>query len=118
SSGLPPASGFWLAAEATFASISRSIFPYGRAASARSCAFRSRAAEIIFMALVICCVLRIERTRRRMSIRLGILLGLLFLDEAGLEFAQGRSHLPLQRVVQRLLFANGRKHSGMRILDK
>jgi hypothetical protein len=37
----------------------------------RSCARRSFYAATIFMALVICCVLRTERTRRRMSIKLG-----------------------------------------------
>src|SRR5437762_8730199 len=44
-----------------------SICAYGRAASARSCARRSRAAETIFMALVICRVLRTLRMRRRIS---------------------------------------------------
>ena len=43
------------------------IFAYGRAASARSCARRSFAAETIFMALVICRVFFTLRMRRRRS---------------------------------------------------
>ncbi len=62
-----------LAASATFASIwSQHGARRDAMARARSCALRSLAAEIIFMALVICCVFRTERTRRRMSIKLGI----------------------------------------------
>src|SRR3954453_5722085 len=38
----------------------------------RSCARRRRAAEIIFIALVICCVFFTLRIRRRMSIRLAM----------------------------------------------
>src|SRR5512132_768972 len=56
----------------TEAMTSRSSRAYGRDAMARSCARRRRAAEIIFMALVICCELLIERIRRRMSMRLAI----------------------------------------------
>src|SRR5690242_4718960 len=49
-----------------------SICAYGRAASARSCARRKRAAETIFMARVICRVLVTLRMRRRMSRMLAI----------------------------------------------
>src|SRR3990167_5774171 len=59
---------------ARLSSTSRSRPAYGRALKTRSCALRSRAAEIIFIALVICCVLRTERMRRRMSIKLAIYL--------------------------------------------
>src|SRR6185437_10198978 len=48
------------------------ICEYGRAASARSCARRSRAADTIFMARVICRVLVTLRIRRRMSSMLAI----------------------------------------------
>ena len=45
---------------------------YGRAANMASCARRSLAAETIFIAFVICCVLLTLRIRRRMSIRAGM----------------------------------------------
>src|SRR5262249_26502899 len=109
-SGCSPASGLWLAASATFASICRIMVAYGRAANARSWARRSFAAEIIFMALVICCVLRTERTRRRISIRLGIYLGAgscgFLLNEASLEFLEHGIQLALESVIKILLLAN------------
>ena len=77
------------AAAATFASIWRNRSSRRDAPRWRwSCARRSFAAETIFMALVICCVFLTERTRRRMSIRLGIYfaLRLVLLHEARLEF--------------------------------
>ena len=45
---------------------------YGRAATAASCARRSFAAETIFMALVICWVLRIELIRLRIALRVAM----------------------------------------------
>src|ERR1700722_6129152 len=97
------------AAEATSANRERRAAAYGREAITRSWARRSLAAETIFMALVICCVLRTERMRLRISMRLGMrglsgvsrfLLG----DEAFLEFLEHRVNLRAQRVVKRFLF--------------
>jgi hypothetical protein len=48
------------------------IYAYGRAAIARACALRRRAAETIFMALVICRVLFTLRMRRLRSSTLAI----------------------------------------------
>src|SRR5579859_7338830 len=86
----------------------------------RSCARRSFAAETIFIALVICCVLRTDRMRRRMSIRLGIgRRGLLLLGkEARLELLDRVLQLRAQRVVESLLLANLRPDSGMRVVDE
>src|SRR5215472_18420589 len=47
---------------------------YGRAASAASCARRSRAAATNFIARVICCVFFTERMRRRKSRSVGIVV--------------------------------------------
>src|SRR5579864_3243334 len=97
----------------------RMIGAYGRAASTRSCARRSLAAETIFMALVICCVFLTERIRRRMSIRLGMrryrgLLG----DEAGFKLHDHGDHFRPQCVVQSLLGPDFFKDAGVRILDE
>src|SRR6185503_14713909 len=61
--------------EAMLCSTSSILRAYGRAANIASCARRSLAADTIFIALVICCVLLTLRIRRRMSIRAGMLLG-------------------------------------------
>src|SRR5438270_8772332 len=85
----------------------------------RSCARRSFAAETIFMALVICCVLRTDRIRRRMSIRLGIAArGLLLLrGETLFELFHRAFQLAAQRVIQGFLFPNLRPDGGMGIID-
>src|ERR1051325_7291717 len=57
---------------ARFLSSSVMLSAYGRAAMAASCARRSFAAETIFMAFVICCVLRIEVIRLRIALRVAI----------------------------------------------
>jgi hypothetical protein len=52
--------------------ISRMPLAYGRSDTAVSCARRSRAAAINFIARVICCVFFTERIRRRKSRSVGI----------------------------------------------
>src|SRR4029077_3397994 len=86
----------------------------------RSCARRNFAAETIFMAFVICCVLRTERMRRRMSIRLGIgSRGLLLLcDKSRLELLDRVLQLAAQRVIEGLLFPDLRPNRWMGIIDK
>src|SRR5436305_9510601 len=109
SSGCAAASSVWLAARAAFCSMRSSMVAYGRAASTRSCARRSFAAETIFMALVICCVFLTDRMRRRMSIRLGMaysggcrfaVLG----HKALFELLEHVLDLALEVVIDRLLF--------------
>src|SRR5579863_9678407 len=86
----------------------------------RSCARRNFAAETIFMAFVICCVLRTERMRRRMSIRLGIgsrgrlLVG----DKSRLELLDRVLQLVAQRVIERFLFADLRPDGWVGVIDE
>src|SRR5206468_5081380 len=84
---------------------------YGRAPMTRSCARRSFAAATIFMALVICCVLLTERSRRRMSISEAIVLrgrGLrVVLDEAILDLLDRLAEGFLGRLLQ-----FSRRHDG------
>src|SRR5579871_2579029 len=94
------------AAAATSASKPRKAALYGREASTRSWARRSFAAETIFMALVICCVFRTERMRRRISIRLGMRGGRLLGYEALFEFLQHCMDFSAQGIVEDLLFYN------------
>src|SRR5271166_2548878 len=72
------------------------------------------------MALVICWVLRTERMRRRMSIRLGIEgRGLLLLgSKSRLELLDGALQLAAQRVIERLLFADLRPNGRMGVIDE
>src|SRR5579871_2661231 len=85
----------------------------------RSCARRSLAAETIFMALVICCVLRTERMRRRMSIRLGMRFnGRMFGDETFLEFFDDGGDLAAQGVVEGFLFHNLGQQGAVRVVDE
>src|ERR1700760_184965 len=97
-----------------------SICAYGRAASARSCARRSLAAETICMALVICRVLRTLRIRRRMSKRFAIVLlqslrlnfcrcRLPLAYKTLLKFLERFLHVRLDAVINRLLLHNRRK---------
>src|SRR5271168_1291367 len=99
---------------------------YGRAASTRSCARRSFAAETTFMALVICCVFLTERIRRRISIKLGIVyarsgdhrfLGMLG-HEILLELRDRVLQFVLQIVVENFLFAYRREQGRMGILHE
>src|SRR5579862_5627344 len=71
------------------------------------------------MALVICWVLRTERMRRRISIRLGMrggrgLLG----DEAVFEFLDYRADLGAERIVERFLFENLGQQRAVRVVHK
>src|SRR5258708_349076 len=95
------------AAAAKLPSTCESRAAYGRAAITRSWARRSLAAETVFMALVICCRLRTDRMRRRMSIRLGMLGGgrLQLGNETLLEVFDGLRQFGAQRVVKVFLLA-------------
>src|SRR5579859_6555866 len=86
----------------------------------RSCARRSLAAETIFMALVICCVLRTDRMRRRMSIKLGMdCYGLLFLGGKALfELLDGVLQVGTQRFIERFLFPKLRPDRRVGVVDK
>ena len=67
----------WLSSDTRadrFASSSLIFSAYGRDSTAASCARRSLAAATIFIALVICCVLRTEAMRFLMSLREGTYL--------------------------------------------
>src|SRR5438477_10183166 len=72
------------------------------------------------MALVICCVLRTDLMRRRISIRLGIGGGGFFVfgGKSRLEFLQSVLQFPAQAVVEHLLFADLVPNCRMRIIDE
>src|SRR5208283_4788321 len=97
------------------------IRAYGRAASARSCARRSLAAETIFMALVICRVFFTLRMRRRMSRMFAIalsrgrrrlLLGRLTLaDKLPLVLLDDLRHRSARVIVQHFLLFDRLQHA-------
>src|SRR5713101_9771339 len=83
-----------------------SSFAYGRAASAASCARRSRAAATNFIARVICWVFFTERMRRRKSRREGMGLLLRRRREALLESVKSLLDFGLDGIVEGFLVAD------------
>src|SRR5437588_4209428 len=85
----------------------------GRAPTTRSWARRSFDAEIIFMALVICCVDFTARMRRLMSINDGIGSGRFSRRELLVEFLEGRVDVGLQGIIDLPFLRQRLERAGM-----
>src|SRR6516162_2674663 len=130
SSGLRASKG--CCGDSTRAIVERSTrassFAYGRAASAASCALRSRAADTNFIACVICCVFFTERMRRRKSSKVGIFFRYRMISfsvrrryrrhKAVLECVDRGLDVGFNGVIQHLLRRNLLQHGGVVGLDK
>src|SRR5215469_6509537 len=131
SSGLRASKG--CCGDSTRAIVERSTrassFAYGRAASAASCALRSRAADTNFIARVICWVFFTERMRRRKSSKVGIFFRYRMISfsvrrrryrrhEAVLECVDSGLDVGFNGVIQRLFRRHLFQHGGVVGLDK